>query len=293
MIIRGRSISTQDLTLIREIIDEVGSRGRTHISRRIAEKWGWLESSGRLKDRAVRDILNKLNSLDMIQLPPRQSTPVLSYKIRSKLNWKPYRLPSTRNRIGNDVRLIPVRDRKNQEIWNGLIAKFHYLGHKTTVGRSCRYIIASDDVLLGAISFTSPTWSIKARDTILEELGISSSEIQDSVINNSRFLILPGVSIPNLASKVLGISTRAVVDDWDAYYKTRPLIAETFVEPTRFLGTCYRAANWVEIGTTQGYFKRGNSHHNGQVPKLIFMYGLTKTIRRNLRRINVVKDGKS
>ena len=276
MITRGREISENDLAVIQQLAEELTPQGRTYLSVRVAEHWDWREPSGRLKDRATRDILLRLANLGLVKLPPKKSSPALAYKIRADPEWEPYRLPNPAIQFQDDIRLIAVRDRKTQGIWNALIAKYHYLGHKTTVGRSCRYLFASADTLLGAISFTSPSWQIKSRDTILQRIGIPLSAIHDSVVNNSRFLILPTASIPYLASKALSLATRAVVIDWEEYYTIKPLVAETFVDPTRFNGTCYKAANWTDAGETAGYLKRGSSHSNSQAPKRVFVYGLTK-----------------
>lgn len=291
MIIRGRAISENDLAVIQQLAEELAPRGRTYLSVRVAQHWGWREPSGRLKDRATRDILLRLGNLGLVHLPPKKSSPALAYKVRDEPEWEPYRLPNAANQFQGEIRLIAVRDQRTRGIWNALVAKYHYLGHKTTVGRSCRYLFASDNILLGAISFTSPSWGIKSRDTILQQIGIPMSSIHDSVVNNSRFLILPNATIPNLASKALSLSTRAVVNDWEEYYTFKPLVAETFVEPTLFKGTCYKAANWTEVGETAGYRKSGSSHSNNQAPKQVFIYGLTKKIRRELRRVISTSHG--
>src|SRR5262249_14799683 len=154
--------------------------------------------------------------------------------------------------------------------------------HRIVVGRCLKYLVRGDNRIVGAISFSSPAWKMIPRDIVLDRIGIRGSRIRDVVINNNRFLILPHARIPHLASRILSLAARRVVDDWSWFYSIKPLLAETFVEPTRFEGTCYRAANWVSIGTTSGYAKTGPSHHNGQQPKLIFLYGLNRTYRRLL-----------
>jgi hypothetical protein len=169
-----------------------------------------------------------------------------------------------------------------EPLWNSLIQRYHYLGHRVQVGRCMKYLIRGDGMLLGAISFSSPAWRLAVRDKLLEQIGIESSHALDLVINNSRFCILPHVRVPHLASRVLACATRQIVVDWFRFYSIEPLLAETFVEPTRFEGTCYRAANWNEIGMTNGFGKVGGSHHNSQQPKRIFIYGLTRACRRRL-----------
>jgi hypothetical protein len=169
-----------------------------------------------------------------------------------------------------------------EHLWNALIDKYHYLGHRVQVGRCLKYLIHGDGKLVGAIAFSSPAWKLAIRDELMERIGLASSSIRDLVINNSRFCILPQARVPHLASRILASATRQVALDWYNFYSVKPVIAETFVEPNRFEGTCYRAANWAEIGLTSGYAKVGASHHNGQPPKRVFVYGLTRTYRRKL-----------
>lgn len=150
-------------------------------------------------------------------------------------------------------------------------------------GRCIKYLIKTEDKLLGAIAFSSPAWRIIPRDEALKAIGIT--EIRDHAINNSRFLILPHVQVPNLASHLLSLATKKIVDDWAWYYALEPLVAETFVQPSLYYGTCYQAANWLEFGTTKGYAKRGQIYRNSQEPKRIFLFGLNKQIRRQLRQV--------
>jgi hypothetical protein len=171
-----------------------------------------------------------------------------------------------------------------ENLWNALVEKYHYLGHKIQVGRCLKYLIWGDGELLGAISFSSPAWKLAARDELLRQMGISQRAGHDFVINNSRFLILPQVRVPHLASRVLAFATWQVVTDWSRYYSIEPKFVETFVERRR-KGTCYKAANWRLIGMTNGYAKAGASHHNSQRPKTMFLYGLKRNHRRMLASI--------
>lgn len=171
----------------------------------------------------------------------------------------------------------------SEALWNSIVNRYHYLGHSVAVGRCVKYLIKADAELVGAISFSSPAWNLASRDRILSQF-FTFSQIRDVVINNNRFLILPHVQVPNLASAVLSAASRRVVADWSSYYTITPLFVETFVDADRFRGTCYRAANWLEIGSTQGYAKKGSSHHNSQKPKHIFLYALSRTMRRKLLR---------
>jgi hypothetical protein len=140
-------------------------------------------------------------------------------------------------------------------------------------------------ITAGAICFSSASWRVDSRDKILKTLRLTRKQIQNRVINNSRFVLLPGVTVPNLASRVLSLSARQATHDWKGFYSIAPLFAETFVEVPRFTGACYKAANWRFVGKTRGFRKSGRSHFNSQLPKDIYIFGLNKDMRRKLRRV--------
>jgi hypothetical protein len=225
--------------------------------------------------------------LRLLRLPPRLTTPQ-----NGKLAAKDVKRNELLRDIVTPVVAMPqkielefAKGNAAEYLWNTLIDKHHYLGHRVQVGRCLKYLIRGDGKLIGAISFSSPAWKIAVRDKILKQIGLSSSSFRDVVINNSRFCILPEVRVPHLASRILAQATRQVAVDWFEFYSIKPLFAETFVEPNRFEGTCYRAANWNEIGTTSGYAKLGSTHHNSREPKVVFLYGLTRAYRRRLAAI--------
>lgn len=283
--LRGRVFSRIELNIIKRCVRDNYDKGRTQISRAVCEELNWRQPNGWLKDRACRDVLRKLDDLEVIKLPPSHIFKDKKKSLPSSKNndyLSEFDLESLITEFPTQLSLIFAKGNRYERIWNTLVAKYHYLGHGVIVGRCIKYVIQSNDRLLGAIAFSSSTWHVSARDSILRSLGIA--HIRDSVINNSRFLILPNVQIPNLASHLLATSTRQIVKDWASYYSITPLIAETFVQPSLYSGTCYKAANWIEVGETKGYAKRGASFRNSQEPKRIFLYGLNKQIRRELRR---------
>jgi hypothetical protein len=223
----------------------------------------------------------------MLRLPPRLANPTnrklpVNDPIRKKLL----------RGIATPVLVMPAaielelaKGNSAERLWNALVEKHHYLGHRVVVGRCLKYLIRGDGKLIGAISFSSPAWKLAVRDQLMQRLGLTGPGGRDLVINNSRFCILPQVRVPHLASRILACATRRIALDWFQYYSIQPFLAETFVEPKRFQGTCYRAANWNEIGMTNGYAKLGASHHNSQNPKIIFVYGLTRAYRRKLAAV--------
>lgn len=277
---RGRIFTVDDLNIIKQTATDGYNNGRTYISREICRKLDWKQPNGWLKDRACRDVLLQLQEAKYIHLPP----PLTKRKKKKRIgnttvsrHLAEYDLITPITEFPKTIELKFAKGGINETIWNKLVDKYHYLGHSITVGRCIKYLVISNGRLLGAISFSSPAWRLKSRDDILKLIGITNS--RDYTINNSRFLILPIVQVPNFASHVLSIATKQVVEDWKKYYSITPLVAETFVQPSRFEGTCYKAANWLEIGLTKGYAKRGKTYRNSQEPKKIFLYGLAKDVR--------------
>lgn len=279
--LRGRYFGPTDLSTMKLLVEKYFNEGRTTISRRICIALDWRQLNGQLKDRACRDVLRQLHNLGIVSLPPVLSADRSSVKpVRRPdflkhifLDYSLYETPS-------DLVLEMAKGDESELAWNQLIRQFHYLGHTVSVGRTIKYLVWGDLNLIGAISFSSPSWKIAVRDLALQKLGIA--DIQHDVINNSRFLILPNVLAANAASRVLSLATKQVVRDWYDYYKVRPKIVETFVHSNMFLGTCYKAANWTEIGVTRGYTKSGPSHLTNGEQKRIFIYGLSKAMRKKI-----------
>lgn len=182
-----------------------------------------------------------------------------------------------------DLTLIWAKGNAAEVTWNALVKAHHYLGHRIVVGRCIKYLVKRGDEIVAAICFSSASWQLAERDALLAEVGIPPWELRSLVINNSRYLILPKDNVQNLASRILALATSRIAADWEGYYSVKPYVAETFVDPSRFYGTCYKAANWIEIGATRGFRKSGSNHSNNQVAKTIFLYGLSRKVRLRLK----------
>lgn len=280
LVVRARVFSQKELVAIRRIIRQHPKWGRTKLSEVVSELLSWRQSNGRLKDRACRVALVRLESLGFLKLPaklvPNGGKPP---SIRAPVPTNASRIVTT---MPASIRCEKVQNASDARVWNALISHFHYLGLATPVGRLLRYLIYGDGQLLGAISFGESAWNIKLRDSLLHSVGIDSTERRLAVIGNNRFLILPNVRVPNLASRVLAESLRILREDWAEQYSAKPLIVETFVDPRRFEGTCYRAANWLLAGKTKGFSKCGACHAYADAPKLLFLKGLTPLMHRLL-----------
>jgi hypothetical protein len=281
VVIRGRTFLQRDLVLIRKLIRDNPAWGRTKLSEEVCKALKWRQANGRLKDRGCRVALLKLEILGYFRLPPK----------KIDRGGRPPRREIACNLDQSEVLRMPevlelklVDNTRHSRLWNALIAHHHYLGLATPVGRLIRYLIVGDGRTLGAISFSDAAWSITGRDELLCEFGLPRNEIRSAVVSNNRFLILPHVHVRNLASKILALATKQVALDWTERFQTQPQFIETFVDPTRFEGTCYRAANWTLIGATKGFAKKGATHVRRRCPKLLFICGTTSTSQQFLMR---------
>jgi hypothetical protein len=285
----GRHFSFEEIQLIQNFIVQQPNITRAALSRQVCDLFSWIRPDGRRKDMSCRVALIKLDRQGLIKLPKptkqivrkakNQNAPISDQTVILK--------PVEQIR---DLNLLPVNasSPKQSKLWNELVDHYHYLGYKPLVGAQFRYLISSEDGWLGAISFSAAAWKIEPRDKYIGW----SSQIRKAnlpyVVCNSRFLILPWVKSKNLASKVLSLSAKRITKDWFENYGFQPVLLETFVDKERFLGTCYKAANWRYVGQTKGRGKL-DRHHKYAVPiKDIYLYPLRKDFRSLLCRMKGV-----
>jgi len=182
--------------------------------------------------------------------------------------------------------VVEAKGRGESRLWRELVARHHYLGYRAPVGATLRYLVFSKgypDTLLACLMWTSPAWKIEVRD---RWIGWSTDERARNlqlIVNNSRFLILPWVTVRYLASKILSQCARQLPRDWERIYGYRPVLLESMVDSSRFSGTCYRAANWVLLGETKGRGRMDRNHEETNAPKLVYVYPLERDARERLR----------
>ena len=182
------------------------------------------------------------------------------------------------------LRLEIVVKGATSQFWNELIERYHYLGYKPLSGAQLRYFVFSSSRLLAIMGFGVSAWSVADRDCYIGWTTKQRKRNLHLIVNNARFLILPWVKSRNLASKILSLACKQIRDDWQARYNYSPVLLETFVEVDRFEGTCYRAANWMQVGITQGRGKLEKSKQGKLPKKYILLYPLVKDFREQLCR---------
>jgi hypothetical protein len=284
-IIQGRETTETDIQLVRELIANNPSWNRTRLSRELCRLWNWRDISGRPKDMACRSFLLKLERRDFINLPTRQTT--------SGFGGRKLLIPdvahSTDTITGSLRELSPIQfelvaDPEKLRLFKCLLSRYHYLGFDRTVGKNLKYLVFDKDYRpLACLLFGSAAWKVVERDRFIGWDAAAKAAKLDFLTNNTRFLILPWVKVPHLASHILSRIARRISTDWMQKYQHPVLLLETFVDCERFRGTCYQAANWIYVGKTTGR-SRNDRYSNLKVPvKGCYLYPLVRGFREALR----------
>lgn len=275
--LQGRVIGEEELAWLREWIAAHPQWSRKQIARELCAAWDWRDGRGRPKDFAARSLLLKLEERGAIRLPPLRT--------RRKAAWawqahEPPALPEPERIEASLGQLRPLSlevvgaGSAAHQRWRAYLAGHHYLGLRV-VGENLGYLVRDAhgrDV--ACLLFGAAAWRCAARDRHLGWSGTERAEGLPCVANNTRFLILPWVRVPHLASHVLGAVARRIDGDWRGKYRHGLRWLETFVERERFRGTCYRAANWRCVGQTKGR-SRQDRFHGLRVPvKDVYLYRL-------------------
>ena len=287
-LICGRTILEEDLTFIRGLIQQHWSRGRTFISQELCRIWQWRHPNGYLKDILCRRLLLELEQYSLIELPPRICNNNNNSK-RSIQVSKP-RVPISTTPISGKLhdlspfQLKIVTRTPEEPLWNWLIHKYHYQGYRFLVGSKLKYLAYLKDRPIACLGWGSAAWRIKGRDQFVGWDDAQRRKNLPHVVNNLRFLVLPWVSIKYLASHLLSLNIKRLPDDWQRVHGYPIYLLETFVEKDRFLGTCYRASNWIYAGQTRGSAKSGTKHHFHGNIKDVYLYPLTSHFRERLKQ---------
>jgi hypothetical protein len=279
---RARHLDRDDIRFIQALISRHYQRGRSHISRALCEAWQWVQPNGKLKEYAARDLLLRLEEQGLIELPKRLR-PKNNLKEKS-LDQAPLFVKEPLNGSAGEhgrprIELVLSRDKY---LWDYLVYHHHYLGLPKLVGEHLRYLVYIDGQVVACLSWASAAWKVKARDQFIGWDEETKRRNLHLIANNTRFLIPDWVRVKHLASSVLALNLRRLSADWQRIYGHPIYLAETFVDISRFSGTCYRAANWLFVGQTKGSAKKGNAYlYHGQ-PKAICLYPLDRHFRRRL-----------
>jgi hypothetical protein len=288
----GRVFTREEIELIRGLIAAEPRRNRAQLSRVACDELRWFSPNGRRKDMSCRVAMLRMERDGLITLPPPQKGNGNGHNRPRLTSASAPRAPISLSG-GQVAKLVfqCVDSRRDSLLWNELIQRHHYLRYKPLPGAQLRYLVFSGSHLLAALGFGASAWKVAPRD---QWIGWSEEERRHNlhlVVNNARYLILPWIRSPNLASRILSGVARQLPGDWESRYHYSPVLLETFVERERFQGTCYRAANWIHVGHTQGRGKLDRKYQRLLPVKEIFLYPLRRDFRRRLCSLSCSEQG--
>ncbi len=279
----AREFSELDIQTIGDLIAQDPKLQRSALSRKLCQLWGWTKPNGDLKDMTCRVALLRMQADRLITLPPSRIGVV-----RKRAHFAPTPASDAQTPIKQPVHelqritLQVVSGTVASRLWNEYVARYHYLGYTPMSGSQIRYNVFAGEQLVACISFGACAWKLKDREKFI---GWSEEQRQKNlqlVVNNARFLVLPWIESKGLASKILSLAARQLPIDWLNRYGFRPVLLETFVEYERHRGTCYKAANWINVGRTAGRGKKSISHKKLIPAKDIWLYPLRKNFAAEL-----------
>jgi hypothetical protein len=283
VILQGRKIGCVELQQVQHLLETHPEWSRYRLSRELCLLWNWRAPNGQLKDMAARTLLLKLEQRGQLCLPPkRRSSPnrMLHKQLEPVTHTtQPITEPLARLRPLQILELSQWPE--GLALYEWLLHQYHYLSYASAVGLNLKYLVRDcQGRPLSCLLFGSAAWQCEVRDRFIGWTPTQRQAHLQQVTNNTRFLILPWVQVPQLASHILSRVLAGLRQDWQRKY-ARPLqLVESFVDTTRFRGTCYRAANWLDLGQTTGRTRQDRSHRLTVAPKRVWVYPLQPDFRR-------------
>jgi len=280
-VIRGRRITPTEVKTVQELLLEKPCLGRWSLALELCQLWQWRAAHGGWKSRAALAVLVEMENRGWIRLPPSTRSSA-GRRVRGPMatSWPLEGIEGSLTEY-RPLRWELVRTVGQRQQWRQLVDQYHYLGAPGMVGANLKYFVyGREGQLLGALGWQSAVAYLGCRDRLLEWNATQRARYLDRVVNNVRFLMLPWVKVPCLASVILSESLQHLQRDWPQHYGVPVWWVESFVDRQRFEGTSYRAANWQPIGWTRGFAKRqGSFVHHGQ-SKEVYVYVIEPRLRR-------------
>ena len=279
---RGKFWSEDDIERIRALIVASPTAHRSELARQVCEVFGWRRPDGRLRLMSCRVAMLSMYRDGLIILPPALTAHHLPRKGFASPASDPQ--PQLETSTGDlvNLRLELVGRGKPLALWNEFIGRYHYLGYRIMPGAQLRYFIMAGEQVLGAMGFGGAAWKVAPRDSFIGWTAEQRESHLHLIVNQTRFLILPWVRCQNLATKSLALATRRLPGDWQSLYGYKPVLMETFVDVTKYRGTCYKAGNWLQVGLTQGRSRMDRHHAKDQPVKSIWLMPLKRDFRAAL-----------
>ncbi len=286
---RGRSVDAADVAFIRQLIADHPGLSRRQLSARLCEAWNWVQANGALRDMVCRGLMLVLHRAGHIELPaPKVRVPnnvVAHRSLPRELALDQEPITGTLAQLG-PLQVHQVRRAEGEGLFDQLLANHHYLGYTRPVGEHLKYLVRAGERPVACMAWSSAPRHLAPRDKFIAWTKEERIRGLHRIAYNTRFLILPWVRVPHLASHLLGRVARSLSADWQGLYHHPIELLETFIEPERFRGTCYRAANWFCLGRTTGRGHQANSHQPNRSLKELWVYPLRPDFRTRLLHVD-------
>ncbi len=281
---RGRVVTEKEIAFVRQLIAENPGASRRRLSTKLCEAWQWKQANGVLRDMVCRGLLLLLDRAGEIELPPVRFKTLNPFVRRAAP--RPM-LIDTSPITGALSELQPmefqqVRRTSDEPLFNSLMEQYHYLAYEQPVGEHLKFLAWAQSRPIACLAWSSAPRHLGSRDRYIGWSAEARRRNIRFIAYNTRFLILPWVAVPHLASHLLSRMARRLSADWECMYGHPIYFLETFVDPERFRGTCYRAANWVLLGRTTGRGKDDQTNRPNRSIKEVLGYPLTRRFRQLL-----------
>jgi hypothetical protein len=279
-------VTEPELAFIRELIARHPTASRRELSKKLCQAWHWVQPNGQWRDMVCRGLMLALDRAGHIQLPPVRCVP--PNPLAQRRSPPAVAIDTTPVRAGlaelQPLQLRQVRRTPAEVQFNSLIKTYHYLGYTQPVGEHLKFLVYAGERVVAGFAWSSAPRHLAPRDRFIGWSAAARRRNIGFVAYNSRFLIPPWVEVAHLASHLLGRMVRLLSEEWERIYHHPVYLAETFVDRTRWRGTCYRAANWIWVGRTTGRGKNDQTHRPNRTRKDVLVYPLTRSFRSRLMR---------
>jgi hypothetical protein len=283
---RARVVTAEDILYIRELIAAHPRASRRRLSEKLCEAWQWRQANGALRDMVCRGLLLMLDRAGHIQLPAVKFVPHNPFVERVRpepmtVDATPILGPLAELR---PVEIEQVRRTDHERLFNSLMEQHHYLAYEQPVGEHLKFLVWAKGRPIACLAWSSAPRHLGSRDRYIGWSAEARRRNIRFLAYNTRYLILPWVRVPHLASHILGRMASQLSPEWERMYDHPMYFAETFIDPTRFRGTCYRAANWKFLGLTTGRGKNDHTYKPNRPIKEVLGLPLTPRFRELLQQ---------
>jgi hypothetical protein len=287
---RQRAISQADVIFIRQLIAQSPGASRRQLSQKLCQAWNWVQANGALRDMVCRGLMLQLHREGLIELPPVRCVlpnPLAERRKPARVRVETAPLCARLDQI-QPLEFRQVRRTPEEALFNSLLEQYHYLGHVQPVGEHLKFLVYAQQRPIACLAWSSAPRHLGSRDRFIGWSVEARRQNLRLLAYNLRFLLLPWVQVPCLASPILSRMARRLSAVWQQVYGHPIYFLETFIDPARFRGTCYRAANWIVLGSTTGRGKDDVHHHGATRPrKQVLGYPLCPDFRRRLQEVTM------